>query len=374
MSRRWCAGLVALAIVLAACTGKTESGSDGAPLSWTRVDLPAGDEPVLLTPSGTELLIGLRHPGTRVVPRLMTRAADGRSSVVPLQPKSPYAFEAKWHSVTTDGSRILAIGGAPGGAHSNTRWTVWSGSASGLVEQPQSFNTFGGWGAGSVVDAVITPAGQALVGTWGSEQAGLDAAVWLPHGERWIRQSSAGTALESTRELQVGPRSAATAGAGIVLAGSQLSLVSGVRQQAALWRSTTLNQGWARLELPDPGDRSEAVSAHCTPEACTVAGYVDGQLAMWKVEGSAADRLDGLPPVTVGDRDVVPAPIDLDGRLVQVVGDGGRVRVVSGDGTNWTVHDGTGPTGAVTDAALAGNQLYVLAGATLWRTDVAAVR
>ena len=70
-----------------------------------------------------------------------------------------------------------------------------AGITFGLVEQPQSFNTFGGWGAGNLVDAVTTTAGSALIGSWGSDKAGLDAAAWLPSGAKWIRQSSAGTAL-----------------------------------------------------------------------------------------------------------------------------------------------------------------------------------
>jgi hypothetical protein len=353
----------------------------GEPLTWTKVDLPAGDQPVRLMPMGDRLLVGVRHPGARTVPRLLVRSADGGLTPVPLTPKTPYAYEAVWLSLATDGSRLVAIGGAPGGAHSNTRWTVWTGTTAGLVEQPQGFNTFGGWGAGNLVDAVTTTAGSVLIGSWGSDKAGLDAAAWLPSGAKWVRQSSAGTALESTKTLLVSARSASPAGPAIVLAGSEVKLGDGsVRQQAALWRSATLDKGWSRLELPDPGDRSEAIGARCSsPASCAVNGYADGKLALWKVDGGTASRLGGLPDIDVGDKDVLPAPIDAgDGRLVQLAGNDGKVEVVSGSGDNWTVQDSTGPTGAVIDAVRVGTEVFVLAGppggaASLWKADLSAV-
>ncbi|HYU84256.1 MAG TPA: hypothetical protein VEK80_05575, partial [Kribbellaceae bacterium] len=312
-------------LALAACSGSGQP--DGGPrtgktLAWTAVELPAGEEPVVLTPIGTDLLVGLRRPAARVKPHLLRLTAAGTSTEIPVHPNpsSPYAYEARWNSLVTDGTRILAIGGAPGGAHSNTRWTTWTGTTAGLTEKPQSFNTFGGWGAGQLVDAVMTPAGTALVGSWGSAKAGLDGAVWLPSGDRWVRQSSAGTALESTQALQVNPRAGTTSGDAIVLTGSQLRLAPGlVEQHAALWRSAKLNQGWTRLELPEGGKRSEGVESRCTTTTCMVAGYADDKVALWRVEGTNATRLANVPDIAVSDRDVVPAPFDVNGRLVQLV-------------------------------------------------------
>ncbi len=370
---------LATVLVAGACSGGPGESDDsgttrtGDPVTWTQVQLPAGEEAVRLTPDGDELLVGLRRPGARPVPRLMIRSADGRLTPVPLQPKSPYAFEATWQSLVTDGGRILAIGGAPGGAHSNTRWTVWTGSTAGLVEKPQSFYTFGGWGAGNLLDAVATPAGTAVVGSWGSDKAGLDAAVWLPSGDRWDRRPSSGTPLESTSKLLVSARSATSAGNGLVLPGAQVTLGDGfVKQQAAVWRSSSLNQGWTRLELPDPGDRSEAIRARCTADGCLMSGYVDGQLALWRLDGGTASRLPGVPPVTVSDKDDVPAPIDVDGTLLQVVGDNGKVKVLTGNDGRWTEHDSTGPSGPVVDALRLGDTLYLIAGTTLWTTPLPA--
>ena len=376
--------LAALTVVPACSSSDHKQGAQrhGDPVTWTKVDLAAGDEPVRLMPMGDRLVVGVRHPGARPVPRLLVRSADGTLTPVPLTPKSPYAYEAVWLSMATDGTRLVAIGGAPGGAHSNTRWTVWTGTTAGLVEQPQGFNTFGGWGAGNLVDAVTTTAGSALIGSWGSDKAGLDAAAWLPSGAKWIRQSSAGTALESTKTLLVSARSATEAEAAIVLAGSEVKLGNGsVQQQAALWRSTTLDKGWSRFELPDPGGRSEAIGAHCSaPTTCAVNGYADGKLAMWKTDGGTASRLAGLPDIDVGDKDVLPAPIDAgDGKLVQLAGNDGKVDVVSGNGDGWTEHDSTGPAGTVTDAVRVGDEVFLLAGpaggaASLWKADLSAMR
>lgn len=372
--------MTAAIIVIAACTDNSSGGKDQpAPISWTKVELPAGDEPVVLSGTGTELLIGLRHRGAKVVPRLLIQTADGRQSAVKIEPKSPYAFEAIWQSVATDGTRILAIGGAAGGAHSNTRWTVWSGTTAGVTEHPQEFNTFGGQSAGALYSAAITPAGGALLGSWASATSGLDAAVWLAKGDTWTRQDPAKTALQSTPSLLVGPSFGTVQGAGIVLVGSQVRLAPNVvQQEAAVWRSTTLNQGWSRVALPGPGNRSQGVTASCTAASCLVSGYADGKLAMWQLEGSNASRLQGIPSVPVGDKDRLPPPIDYGGRVIQVVADSGNVKVITGHGTDWTSRDATGPTGTVSAAALVGGSLYLLAGpaggpATLWRTDVNAL-
>jgi hypothetical protein len=373
--------MAAAAALVPACTNDAAPSAgpqagEGPPVAWAEVDLPTDSEPVVLAKKGSDLLIGLRHRGAKVVPELMVRTADGRQTAVPVQPISPYAFEAVWQSIATDGTRILALGGARGGAHSNTRWTVWSGTAAGLREQPQEFNTFGGQTAGALFSAIITPTGSALLGSWGSDQTGLDAAVWLAKGDKWIRQSSAKTALQSTPGLLVGPSFGTVSGEGIVLVGSQVRLAPDtVQQEAAVWRSTELNRGWSRVALPDPGDRSQAVTAGCSATSCIVSGYADGQLAMWQLEGSEASRLQGIPRAAVGDKDRLPPPIAHNGQIIQVVAESGKVKVISGHGATWTVQGSTGPTGAVTDAVLVGNALYLIAGpangpAELWRTDL----
>ncbi|QNE21802.1 hypothetical protein F1D05_32650 [Kribbella qitaiheensis] len=374
--------LLTATLIVSACNNSdptTDGLRQGDPVAWTKVGLPAGEEPVTLTPKGEELLIGLRHRGAKVVPGLTIQSADGKLTPIPLKPSSAYAFEAIWQSVAIEGTTILGLAGAAGGAHSNTRYTVWTGSTAGLVEKPQEFNTFGGQTAGSVIGAALTPAGGALLGTWGSEVSGLDAAVWLPQGEKWIRQKVAGTALQSTANLLVGPSSSAVSGSGIVFAGSQVKLGPNlVEQHAVLWRSIQLNQGWSRFELPDAGNRSEARTISCTATVCLASGYVDGKLAIWKVEGDKASRYQGVPQFAVGDKDQVPSAVESDGKLIQVAADGGKVKVLTGDGSQWTVRDATGPSGQVTQTVQVGSALYLLSGPvggplTLWKTDLTAL-
>ncbi len=344
--------------------GTTAATSPGPVLGWAPVALPAGLEARTLTTIGDRLLVGALRAGDPPAPAMVTLDAAGAATSVPLTPSSPYGSEARWYSVATDGARVIAIGGANGGAHANVRWTTWAGTAAGVVELPQSFYTFGGWGAGDLVEAVVTPSGDALVGSWGGARAGLDTAVWTFAAPIWTRQDPAGTALESTPELLAGPRGATVDGSGLLIAGSALHLAPGpVRQTAALWRSPGVNTAWRRLDLPDGGTRSEAVSAHCpAPDAvCVVAGQVDGALALWRLDGERAGRLGGIPRLAVGDQDPVPAPLAT----------GSATLVVSPSETGTTVLAGTllgadapwrtsaGPGGRPLAAALVGDRLYV---------------
>jgi hypothetical protein len=355
----------------------TGTGSPSPVLSWSVVALPTGVQPRTLTTIGDRLLVGGLAAGTPPAPRMLTLDSAGTASEVPLTGHSAYAFEARWQSVASDGTRVIAIGAANGGAHFNSRWTTWSGTTAGIQELPQSFYAFGGWGAGELVDAVMTTAGEALVGTWGGAKVGLDGAVWLSSGTVWTRQDPAGTALQSTQGLLVGPRSATPDGAGILVAGSAVHLAPGsVAQRAALWRSSALNSGWRRLDLPHPGKSSEAVSARCNGDHCIIAGSVDGSLAMWDLTGDTATRLAGVPAVAIGDSDPLPDPLFIGGHLVQLTATAGHAITLTRDGSAWSVS--IGPEGAPTTAALVGDHLYVTVThgpgtpATLWQTDAMA--
>jgi hypothetical protein len=301
-------------------------------------------------------------------------ASDGSIREVPLTPRSGYAFEARWQSIASDGKRILAVGGAPGGAHSNTRWTVWAGTNGGVTEIPQPFDTFGGWGAGDLIGPVLTSAGPVVAGSWQGAKSGLDAAIWLPERARWERQPSVESALESTPELLVGPRSATSAGAGVLLSGSALHLGDGkVRQSAAVWRSQRLGAGWARVDLPDSGARGEAVSAQCTGSSCIVDGYVDNRLALWQLSPLAAVRIRDIPQVAANPGSLIPAPLTSGAVIIEVASDGPDVVVLAGEHHQWTL--ARGPVGRPAASALAGGWLYVISAraasqATLWRSPV----
>lgn len=215
------------------------------------------------------------------------------------------------------------FGGERGGAHGNVRWSVWDGTASGVAEKPQGFSTFGGYGAGDMTAAVITPAGAALVGSWNSEQTGLDVAVWTADGDTWTGRSSAGTALESIQAALGFPMAASVLGQGVLVTGRQPA----ERIRPVVWQSTKGVDGFAKTALPDAGSSGSTISAACQGSTCGVAGQVDGRLAVWRLVDGTWTRLAGAPPIPVGDKDQLPAPLEIDARWMQLVSEGGQVKI-----------------------------------------------
>jgi hypothetical protein len=331
---------------------------------FTQVTLPAGDAPVRIAAVGDELVVAVDRNGKPGI----VRHRDGTNTDIPLTPATGYGAEALWYSLaareTPAGPEILAIGGKRGGAHGNVRWSVWRTTGTGMAEQPQAFSTFGGLGAGDLVDAVLPDGGPLLVGTWESRGAGLDPSVWTTDGTTWTRRSSTGTPLESTGQSLKFPMSATSRGAEVLIAGWQL--VKGI-QQPVVW---TLRGGTVTAAtLPDAGRLGNAITVTCA-DTCSVAGRVDGRLAVWRGSGNAWRRVPDVPEVPVGDTDRPLPPLG----DTLVYSDRGTVRIATlGGGTR----DAAGPTGVVTGVARVGDSIYVLAGPandsqddnqTLWRT------
>jgi hypothetical protein len=140
-----------------------------------------------------------------------------------------------------------------------------------------------------------------------------------------------------------------------------------------LWRSTTLNSGWRRLDLPQAGKSSEAESVRCDGGHCFVAGRVDGRLAMWDLTGDTATRLAGVPAVVVGDSQPLPAPLNIGDHLVQLAVMQHHVVALVRNRSAWSVS--SGPNGEPTTAALVGRHLYITVTngpgkpVVLWQTD-----
>jgi hypothetical protein len=292
----------------------------------------------------------------------MLRYAGGHTTEIRIVPATGYGRVAEWSSLTADGHEILAVGGRSGGAHMNVRWSVWRTRDGELAEQPQTFSTFGGVSAGALVDGVLPAGGSPLlVGVWKGASIGTDPTLWTTDGTEWVRQSSGGTPLESTRESLKFPMSATTHGADVLIAGWQL--VRG-RQQPVVW---TLRAGRITLTgLPDGGRAAMGITVSCA-DTCAVAGRVDGRLAVWRQAGNAWRRVADVPDVPVGDDD---RPVPPFGDTL-VYADRGIVRVATLGGD---VRDAAGPTGVVTAVARVGDTTYVLAGPggnnqTLWRAD-----
>jgi hypothetical protein len=360
-----------LSVMLAALTVAGCSGGGGAQpggtegVAFTRVDVSGA--PLVLAADGDALLVGVRHDKR---PGLLRLDPSGTTTEVAVRPETPYAKEAAWYSIASDGTHVVGLGGERGGAHGNVRWSAWLGSATtGIAEHLQAFSTFGGYGAGEMIAAVQTTVGPALVGTWQSARTGLDAAVWTADGDSWSRRDSAGTALESTPDILNFPIAATNLGPSILIAGWQLA--SGV-QRPVLWRSTSGITGWTATPLPDAGRSAAAMSIRCWTDTCAIAGRVDGKLALWELGTQGWARVPQVPSVAVGDKDHLVPPVHIGGTLAQVFNDGAEVKLFQPDHATRTM---SGLTGPVTATTTVGTTLYLLAGPddttqTLWHASL----
>jgi hypothetical protein len=350
-ARRWSWLLIAAALALvAACDGQEPRAGDAPPtasVATADVALSPGDEPVVVAAWGDDLLVGSRAPeGSATRPRLTVLDASGGSREVAVTPVSPTAFQAKWLVAAPRGATVELVGGAPAGAHSNTRWSTWRGDAAAVRELPQPFATFGGWGAGALVSLVPTPSAPVIVGSWESGGAGLDIALWHPEGDRWVRASSAGTALASTATELVSARGAAADRAGLLVVGSVTSLGDGrVTQRPAMWRAPGPNGPWTRTDLPGEGALGEAHAAACDEQGrCTLVGAVDGSLRGWVLGADGSTSPLALPALAVGEHDLLSAPLLGDATSTVLLASGGSLQVL-------TVPDGASAGGTSTGSA-----------------------
>ncbi|WP_296607300.1 hypothetical protein [Nocardioides sp.] len=378
-------GLALAAMAASACTSaRTAPDPDEAPLrpTWSEVRLPAGFEPSLLAPGPADDLVVAADGAVdgRRPPELLDLTGTTVTSV-PVRPAGFYGRRTVWRGFAAAGRSVYAFGGRSGGAHGNTRWTAWSGTAGPhgrLAEDVQDFETFGGPTAGGL-SALVAPPGAPpiLLGSRVSEAgSGLDVALWDLADGRWVRRPSSGTALAADDDQQPSAHALALRGDGLLVAGSITSFGGGVRTQAAVWTAPTTEGPWTSLLLPTDGDTaSSAETAVCSTDgSCLVAGYAGQRLAAWAVRSDGAATALDLPDVAAGP---APTRVELssgDGRdaLTVVAPDAtGRLLVRTGD----TWQEAPGPEGALDGCALAAGSLWCVTGsatgARLWRTTLA---
>lgn len=332
--------------VLLVLTGCADPGAGNGGVNLTAIGLTA--TPEALAPHGDALLVGTRPTDH---PELVTRAKDGALTTVKLTPATPYGKEAHWYSLTSDGQTVYGVGGERGGAHGNVRWSAWTGDSRQITEKPQGFSTFGGYGAGELLAVVGTRTGPLIIGSWQSEKAGLDIATWVYSGDTWSRQSSAGTLLESSQDTLRFATAATSTPNGALVVGWQIT--KGV-VSAAVWEFDGIS--WTTGTLPD-GDA--ALAANCWDGTCHVVGRSKGELAWWK--GPNWTKVQ-VPDVPVGDKDDLAPPVPVNGTPTLFIDHNG-VKLVS----EKDERPANGPTGKVTDAAVAGGQVFVIAGGRLWK-------
>lgn len=357
-------------LLLTACSGSPPPPvpAPDAPVTlagWQTVRLPGGVVPASIAAVGDDIVVGGSiGSGAGRTPALVRARTDHRTpdwQSIPLTPSTPYGKLASLVSVAADlpddagRPALTALGAAHGGAHANFRWTVWTGSTAGLVDRPQTFETFGGQEAGGLLAAVQDAAGPLLVGTWQGRH-GLDGALWRADGARWVRQPTPAPLL-NTDSRQVAPRTATgQPDASVTVEGSVIDLDGGVHQRAAVWRGSGAR--WQLSVLPDPGSRSLAWSTACaaTGPSCWTVGSRDDRLAVWADGGRSA-----LPPLPVDDADG-GVLIRHDDRVVVVASSHGLGRLLVSDRDGgWRSY--TAPDGVVAAAALAGTRLYLVTGA-----------
>ena len=378
-SRRLASLVPLLLMIVASCSNAeppapTETVRE---LSWSRVALPESVAASTLAATSEALLVGGRASSGGDHPVLFVVDASGSTRSVPLHPTSPYAKAADLVSVAARGEEVVALGAAHGGAHANFRWTVWAGSRQRLDEYPQTFETFGGQSAGGLLDIVITSEGAAIAGTWAASEGGLDAAVWLPRGRKWLRQESAGTALANTKELQVAPRAASAVGSTMIISGSVITFSDGAEQRAAVWTQPSRSSAWMLHQLPDAGTHSEALSSRCA-ETCWISGHADGRVALWSFDPAdatgTATRDSTLPSMEIDADGPGPRTVLSGDRPGVLFSHAGSSRALLRDGRNgWQTF--TAPAGSVLDATTVGDRLYAIIrtedAVGLWTADLA---
>ncbi|MBO0813079.1 MAG: hypothetical protein J2P23_13690, partial [Microlunatus sp.] len=324
---------------------------------------PSGVRPTSFGTDQRRLIIGGRQ-GTG--PWLATIDPSDRIAPVALSKHSPYAFTGEFVSIAIFGDRIAALGNVHGGAHGNSRWTVWTGDTTRITEYPQSLDTFGGVDGGDLAAVVINNDGPLITGSYRFGAPGLDGGIWLPAGvpigRRWAQPDPTGTDLDTTRSVLVSVQTAAADQDQVVLAGSTTSLQNGVHQVATVWTRPD-GTHWKRVELPRAGRRSEALSLSCWSGPagqvrCLIAGTVDGRLAAWQSTGTTATRVTGLPAPVINPEG--PRPTVVAGPTHRAIAfDTGTASamVVAGQGRWSTIG---GPPGRLVSAAARGRTAYVI--------------
>lgn len=232
--------------------------------------------------------------------------------------------------------RIVLLGTATGGAHLNPRWTAWVGDDAGVVEEPQTMETFGGPNAGGLT-GVTYGAEPAVVGSWSVDAGGTGVAVWRHRGLTWVREPSPAVFTGSPSASTESATAANAVDARTVVVGLQTDLAGGaVRQRAEFWWSD--GGTWSRTDLDTSGADSAATDVTCSDAGCLVVGRLAGALAAWRVFGP--DSGMRVEPVALPDRAVdryTGHPrVARDGPLVVIAVGAGSELLTGTDAGTWT--------------------------------------
>ncbi len=336
-------------------------------IEWTRLDgLPTTFRAETLS-SGPHRLIVAGRSADPDRPTLLIADA-GAVREVKLTPESGYGKTAALSSIAVTDDQVYAIGGDRGGAHGNVRWSVWTGTSSGLREHEQSFWTFGGQDAGSLTAIVAGPDGPMIIGNWGAPH-GLDITVWTERNDVWTRHDSAGSALASTTKELLTEQAAATVDGRVIIAGTALDLSRSLVPRAATWSQDAETTDWRRTDLPADGTASSALDLDCAAE-CLIAGVIDGQVAAWSGDGTAWRAFEPTD-LAADEKTVVLRAFRVDAGWRIAVGAQDAVTIIDPEnGTRFSA-----PAGTLIDAAGLGPTAELLiedhdGTRSIWRADL----
>lgn len=331
------AGIVLVA--LAGCSSVDEG--------WTEVPLPDDVTASHLLVADGRLVVGGsigEHPA------LLVADDDGVPQPVDVAASSFYGEVARWTSIVADGEALYALGGRTGGGHGSPRWSTWSGDLDGLAEgAEQGREVFGGWRGGGLVGMAVLDGVPVIVGGRTGDGPGLDIALWLPDGDAWVEQPSAGTPLAATADELPFAADVTTVGDRLLIAGFVQRLAGGrVTTTPAVWLGRPLGS-WERIDLPVEAAVAAADAASCDLAGrCVVTGHADDLLVAWEIEAGQVERIElpelpvatALPAVLTASGPVVVEPLldgagrgdpvaatALDGALYVLAGIDGRVRL-----------------------------------------------
>lgn len=269
------------AVVVALLTGC----SSPAP-TWEPVALPGPGRVVTLTGTPEGVLVGRYDDEATERASIHLLRPDGTSRAVRMRTRWEWAGrEAELLTVASGEGGTVAVGGHRAGAHGNVRWTIWSGDAEGVVEQPQRFETFGGWDAGGLVGAAVGPRGPVLLGSWVSaSKHGSDVAVWTRSGDRWSQPRDAGADLRASAERQPSPGAVTALPHGYLAVGWVTELEPSIRDVAVMWTASAPGGPWREVAFPaDAAGVARPTAVSCTSDHCAAAGRRDDDVVLWRV-------------------------------------------------------------------------------------------
>ncbi len=367
MIRRAALGLVAVfagwAPPAAATTPPTTPASTPASTPWVRIELPGGLSPASLTAAGGELWVGGRQ--TADARPAIAHGGAARWTAVTVQPSTVYGEEADLVHVVEAPDGPHAIGIATGGQHLLPRWTLWAQDpvTHHLVEQPQSFETFGGPSAGGLTDLIATPDGVRILGIWAPNSSWYGTALWSLRAPDWQRDAE--PALASTDDLQQLPARVGLLGGRLVIVGTiaRFDVGGNPMSQQVVWVQDGAG-AWRAVQPRPTGPSSNGVLTDigCLADTClAVGGETRTGPSGWHL---TLDRVDAAGRVTALTMPEIPFVIGADQPRLAVSET--AVAVLSGTDPvlhllrdrRWTVT--ARPPGRVLDAEIVDADLYLV--------------